>query len=130
MTNSKCVCRCVGKPCRPNARAVGEARVEKILLSAFVGLESAHAFSAFEPSIFTIQALTVPQGQQDMIRKGYVPSVVFSGLLGGTIGALIKSKMPFVMGMVTSAFMVGVYEIALRTAPTTPATTTSKTQKS
>jgi len=94
-----------------------EARVEKILLGAFVGLESAHAFGAFEPSIFTIQGLAVPQGQQDMIRKGYIPSVIFSGLLGGTVSALIKSKLPFIMGMVTSAFMIATYEIAIRTAP-------------
>lgn len=104
-----------------------KANVEKVLLSAFTGLESAHAFSAFEPSIFTIQSLTVPQGQQDMIRKGYIPSVLFAVMLGGTVSALTKSKLPIVASVLTSGFMIGVYEFALRTAPVTIAKTANAT---
>lgn len=91
---------------------------EKILLSAFVGVESAHAFSAFNPSIFTIRSLAVPQGEENLIRVGYVPSVIFSVALGSIVGAIIHSKMPLAFGLGTSAFMVAVYEIALRAAPT------------
>lgn len=92
-------------------------KTEDILLSAFTGVESAHAFSAFLPSIFTIQSLAVPQGQQAQIRMGYVPSVIFSLALGGIVGAIIKSWLPVAFGIGTSAFMVATYEIAMRSAP-------------
>lgn len=96
-------------------------KTEDILLSAFTGVESAHAFSAFNPSIFTIQSLAVPQGQANQIRLGYVPSVAFSVALGGIVGAIIHSWLPIAFGLGTSGFMIGVYEVALRTAPPTPA---------
>lgn len=87
---------------------------EDIMLSAFVGVESAHAFSAFLPSVFTIRSLAVPQGAESQIRAGYIPSIAFSLALGGIVGAIIKSKLPILFGLGTSSFMVGVYEVALR----------------
>lgn len=82
--------------------------VEKILLSAF------------NPSIFTIQSLAVPQGQEHMIREGYIPAVVFIGVLGGVVSLLVKSKMPLLFGLGTSTFMVIVYEAAIRSTPNEP----------
>lgn len=94
-------------------------KTETILLSAFVGVESVHSFSAFLPSVFTIQGLAVPQGQQDMIRKGYVPAVGFSLALGGIVSGLIKSWLPIGFSAGTSLFMLSIYEVAIRTAPQT-----------
>ena len=98
---------------------------EDILLSAFVGVESAHAFSAFEPSIFTIQTLAVPQGDQDRIRIGYIPSVLFSLVLGGIVSKIRHNTLPLAFGLGTCAFMIGTYEVAIRTAPAAPATKVS-----
>ena len=95
---------------------------EDIMLSAFVGVESAHAFSAFEPSIFTIQTLAVPQGDQDRIRLGYIPSVLFSAVLGGIVSKIRHNWLPLAFGMGTCGFMLTVYEMAIRTAPAPPAT--------
>lgn len=104
--------------------AKSKPSMETILISAFVGVESAHAFSAFEPSVFTIQGLVVPQEQEYMIRRGYIPSVAFSTILGSVVAALVKSKLPILFGLGTSVFMIVVYETAIRTAPVpTPATT-------
>ncbi len=93
-------------------------KTEDVLLSAFVGVESAHAFSAFNPSIFTIQSLAVPQGQENMIRAGYVPSLVFSLALGSVVGMLRKTWLPIAFGLGTAGFMILTYEQAIRTAPT------------
>lgn len=87
---------------------------EDLLLSAFVGVESAHAFSAFNPSIFTIRSLAVPQGDEALIRAGYIPSVIFSIALGGIVGAIRKTWLPIAFGLGTSTFMVFTYELALR----------------
>lgn len=97
------------------------SQTEKLLLSAFVGVESAHAFSAFNPSIFTIRSLAIPQGAESQIRIGYIPSVGFSIILGAIVGKIIHSKMPLLFGLGTSSFMVAVYEVALR-VPIAPST--------
>lgn len=103
-------------------------KTEDILLSAFVGVESAHAFSAFNPSIFTIQSLAVPQGNEAQIRVGYIPSVGFSIILGSVVGALRKTWMPIAFGLGTSAFMIIVYELAIRTAPAPTASKNNSAQ--
>ena len=90
--------------------------MEDVLLSAFVGVESAHSFSAFNPSIFTIQAHAVPEGNEGMIRQGYIPSVAFSIVLGGIVGAIRKTWLPVAFGLGTSGFMIFVYEMAIRGA--------------
>lgn len=95
--------------------------IEDIMLSVFVGVESTQSFAAFEPSVFTIQALAVPQAQQDMIRRGYIPAVTFSLGLSSIVGYIRKTWLPVAVGIGTSIFMIGVYEYALRTAPAAPA---------
>lgn len=90
---------------------------EDLLLSAFVGVESAHAFSAFNPSIFTINSLAVPQGQEALIRAGYLPSIAFSVALGSIIGLFRKTWLPIAFGLGTSAFMVTIYEAAIHMPP-------------
>ena len=51
-----------------------------------------------------------------MVRQGYIPSVLFSAALGGLVGAIRKTWMPVAFGMGTCAFMVLVYELAIRSA--------------
>lgn len=88
--------------------------VEIVLLSSFVAVESAHAFSAFCPSVFTIKSLAVPQNQQQQIREGYIPASIFAIALAVIVSKLIHSNYPLFFGIVTVIFMVAVYEWALR----------------
>jgi hypothetical protein len=85
--------------------------IEKILLSAFTGLESAHFFSAFNPSIFTISKF---KAEPFTIRLGYLIASAFSLGLGAIVSKLIKDKSPFIASILISLGMVSVYEIALR----------------
>lgn len=90
-----------------------------IALSLLTAAEAAHAFSAFLPSYFTIKsfALTgdpqVVQAKLQNLRSGYLPSMTFGALLGGTVAFLAKHPLPLVTAIVTSLFMVTQYERAL-----------------
>lgn len=88
--------------------------VETVLLSSFVAVESAHAFSAFCPSVFTIKSLAIPQNQQAQIREGYIPATIFAILLAIIVSRLIHSNYPLFFGIGTVVFMIFVYEWALR----------------
>jgi hypothetical protein len=90
---------------------------EKILMSAFVAMESAHAYSAFLPSIFTIRTFGHAPGTAKSIRDGEIIGTAFALGLGGIVSKLIDSWMPLLFAGATSAIMVGVYEAALRTRP-------------
>lgn len=88
-----------------------------VLMSAFVAVEGAHAFSAFLPSIFTIRAFTAHNpGAAKAIRDGEIIGTAFAVGLGAVVSALIGSKLPVTFSIVTSMVMVSVYEYALRTA--------------
>lgn len=88
--------------------------MEKVLLASFVAVESAHAFSAFNPSIFTIKSLVVKQGEQQFLREGYIPATIFALALGFIVSKLINSWLPLWFSIATTAFMVFWYEWALR----------------
>lgn len=89
--------------------------MEKVLISAFVAVESAHAFSAFCPSVFTIKSLA-KQSQEGMnqIRQGYAPAIIFALALGFVVSKLVKDWMPIFFSVATIVFMVIAYEWALR----------------
>jgi len=90
---------------------------QDILMAAFVGVEGAHAFSAFLPSIFTIRAFAAGNpGAQRAIRDGEILGTAFALGLGAGVSALIGSKLPITFSAVTALVMVSVYEYALRTA--------------
>jgi ABC-type phosphate transport system permease subunit len=88
--------------------------LEKFLISAFVAVESAHAFSAFCPSVFTIKTFAVDDEKRKQVRLGYVPAVIFSLVLSVICSKLVKSWMPLGFGVFTMVFMVCAYEFALR----------------
>jgi hypothetical protein len=87
---------------------------ERILLATFVALESAHAFSAFLPSVFTIRRFRDAQTARD-IRDGEVIAAGFAIAVGAVVSALTKSSLPLIFSVVTALAMVQVYEWALRT---------------
>lgn len=78
-----------------------------------VGLETAHAFSAFNPSIFTIRHFRDETSTHD-IREGELFGVVYSVLLGLVVSLIIESYWPLLFAVATDVFMVAVYEHALR----------------
>lgn len=87
---------------------------EKLLTGIFVGVEGAHAFSAFMPSWFTIRKFST-QDQSDLarLRSGYVPAVIFNLVLGVTVSGLIKSAWPVLLSVLVCIFMVAMYESAI-----------------
>lgn len=98
----------------------GNGRKNEILMSAFVAVESAHAYSAVLPSIFTIRAFCQDERAKRAIRDGEIVGTLFAVGLGGIVSALIGSKLPFLFSLGTSAVMIVIYEYALRTANGNP----------
>jgi len=89
--------------------------MEKVLLASFTAVESAHAFSAFCPSVFTIKEFVGQNpAKKNEIRLGYVPAVIFAVALGFIVSKIIKSWMPLLFALGTCGFMVASYEVAMR----------------
>jgi hypothetical protein len=84
-----------------------------LLLSIFVAVEGAHAFSAFMPSAFTIQKFAVEDGDRGKLRAGYGPAILFNLLLAGSVSAMVKSVRPFIAALLVIGFMLVMYEQAL-----------------
>ena len=87
--------------------------MENVLMASFVAVESAHSFSAFLPSVFTIKSLAVRQGEEKYLREGYIPAIIFSLGLGFIVSKLIKSWLPLWFAIGTIAFMICCYEFAI-----------------
>ena len=86
---------------------------ERLALVLLVATESAHAFSAFMPSYFTIKSFPDSQADIDNLRSGYAPAFVFNGVLGLSASLLIKSWLPMLAVALASAGMVYLYERAI-----------------
>ncbi len=86
---------------------------ENILLSVFVAVEGAHAFSAFMPSYFTVKKFADGQEDRAALRSGYAPAILFNLALGGMVSALIKDAKPLIMSALVILFMVALYERAI-----------------
>lgn len=87
--------------------------VEDVLLAGFVAVESAHAFSAFNPSIFTIKSFVRSEEDKYKLRLGYIPAVIFGLALSMIISQLIHSSLPLILGIFTMIFMIMAYECAM-----------------
>jgi len=81
---------------------------EKLLIGVFVGVESAHAFSAFNPSLFTINRFRDQQTIQD-ITRGCIYASIFSLSIGLVSSLLIESWYPLIMSAAVSVGMSMVY---------------------
>lgn len=86
---------------------------EELLIAIFVAVESAHAFSAFNPSIFTIHRFRDELTEKD-IAKGCVLASLFSLAIGGVCSALIRSPLPLAMALGVAGGMSAVYLAAAR----------------
>lgn len=90
---------------------------DKIVISIFMGLEGVHAYSAFLPSVFTIQTFVQDREGVKMIRQGEIMASAYLIVLAIAVGYITKSKWPVIMAFVTGAAMIGVYEFALVHSP-------------
>lgn len=90
-----------------------KTELESILLAVFVAVEGAHAFSAFNPSIFTIHRFKDELTEQD-IKKGCALASAFCILLGATVSGLTQSWLPVVMSMAVAGGMSMVYWMAVK----------------
>lgn len=88
-----------------------------ILLSAFVAVESAHAYSAFLPSIFTIRTFGGQPGTEQAIHDGELVGTIFAVALGLIVTGITRKPLPLVFAIVTAVFMVSIYEWSLQTIP-------------
>lgn len=86
---------------------------ETLILSIFVGVEGAHAFSAFMPSYFTVKKFAGSDEDKKSLRSGYVPAIVFNLVLGGIVSAITKKIAPIVIAGVVIVFMLIMYEGAI-----------------
>lgn len=84
-----------------------------LLLSIFVGVEGAHAFSAFMPSYFTVQKFATDSQDAAKLRSGYIPAVAFNLFLGGVVSLLTKKPGPVFIAVLVSLFMISLYEGAI-----------------
>lgn len=91
------------------------ARVDPgLILSVLVAAEVPHAFSAFMPSVFTIQKFS--QGDEDRrrLRSGYIPAILFAGALGGSVSYLTDDRRPLIFSIVVAGAMLALYEREVR----------------
>ncbi len=84
-----------------------------LLLSIFVGVEGAHAFSAFMPSYFTVKKFAGSDEDKTALRSGYVPALIFNLALGGVVAGLTKKPQVLLIALAVSLFMIVMYEGAI-----------------
>jgi len=98
---------------------VSETERELIALSLLSAGEAAHAWSAFNPSAFTIRNWVLdgdPQKVQQNIanlRSGYLPAIAFGVGLGAVVSLIARSPLPAAFAGLTSLLMLVLYEQAL-----------------
>lgn len=90
---------------------------EVLLTSVFVAFEAAFAYSAMLPSIMTINTFVDSPDKILAIRQGELLATAFGGLFAVTIAFVTRSWLPILLSAILSAFMVAVYEWALRRSP-------------
>src|SRR5205807_8920840 len=87
---------------------------EHVLLSAFVGLESAHFFSAFLPSYFTIRKFAHGDTEaMNSLYAGMVFALLFSVALWLVVSALLEDPLPLIFSAVVSGLMLVVYRAVM-----------------
>lgn len=89
---------------------------EQIMLSAFTALESAHLYSAFLPSIFTIGTFVQDEKGIKLIREGEMTATLAALALGGIVAKLIQNPWPFYFTLAVAGGMLWTYERALKGA--------------
>ena len=90
---------------------------EKMLTAAFVAYESAFSYSQFLPSIMTIRTFVDSPDKVQAIRQGEIVGTTFTTGFALLFSWIMRSWLPLVLATIASAFVLIVYEWALRRAP-------------
>jgi hypothetical protein len=88
---------------------------EDIALGILVLGESAHFFSAFNPSIFTIKRFPDAQTERD-IMLGCLLASVYGFIIALATSIVSKSKLPLIFGVIGILTMDAVYWYAIQQA--------------
>jgi hypothetical protein len=88
-----------------------------VLMSVFMAMEGAFAYSAFLPSIMTIGTFVDSPAKVAMIRQGELVGTVFLAGLATITALIVKSIIPLVAGAMAGGLAIFVYERALQNAP-------------
>lgn len=92
---------------------------ELIALTLLAAAETAHSFSSYLPSYFTIKSFALSGDKEEVRRKvsdlrsGYVPASIFGMALGAVVSTLAKSPLPFLATIASAGVMIVLYEGAL-----------------
>jgi hypothetical protein len=87
---------------------------EQVLMATFTALESAHFFSAFLPSVFTIGTFVQDEAGIKLIRQGELEASATAFALAFVVSQLTKSNLPLYFTLITIAVMIMIYESALQ----------------
>ncbi len=110
-------------PPKPSSNPSNMGSQWEVVLAVMAGLEATWAFSAMNPSIFTIRAFgpSNPPEVAKHIRTGYVIatglSLGFAGLVGALMPPSSKRWLPLAVAGGISVVFIGIYEAALRGWP-------------
>lgn len=86
---------------------------DALVMSIFVGVEGAHAFSAFMPSYFTVRKFAEASDDAAKLRSGYPPALLFNLVLGGVVSYILKRPTPLIVAVIVSVGMIALYEGAI-----------------
>ncbi|SRR6266513_1642749 len=89
---------------------------ETTIISTFVAIESVAVFSAFLPSVFTIDAFAKDQRSSQKLREGEIYATLYALALMVITSLLLQSSRPLLFGLITITFMLFVYERAIKDA--------------
>lgn len=89
---------------------------EDVLLAVFVAVESAHAFSAYMPSAFTVRTFAKDEVDIKNLRSGYLPAVLFVALISSIVAVVRKNAMYLVIAALVSVMMISLYEYSIHGA--------------
>ena len=86
---------------------------DKTLVALLASVESVFAFSAFEPSVFTIRKLAKKENGIRDIREGYIPATMLAYIISGLTSAYMHSARPLIFTTVIVTFLILTYEWAI-----------------
>ena len=86
---------------------------QRVALAALTAVEGAHAYSAFNPSIFTIRHFRDRTTERD-VRAGEVLGSAFTLALGLIVSLIVNDWLPLAFAAGVVVVMVSVYEWALQ----------------
>ena len=83
-------------------------------VAVLTGMEMAHLMSQFNPSLFTIEGLVIPEGKQNSVRTGYLIAFGEGMVLAYAVSYIMKTNLPMIFSATVGLFAIAIYELALQ----------------